>query len=92
MSPTKEKRPLPEERSFLEKLRPCPECGGRHLLLSRSHHYEIEVFDDPEEPAYTTLAREEASDVRCANPACSATVLAEDDLSETDADFVHDEL
>ena len=83
---------MPNEPPFLDKLKPCPECGGRHLLLSRSHHYEIEVFDDPEEPASTTLAREEASDVRCANPACSATVLAEDDLSDADKDSIHDEL
>ena len=83
---------MSDERPFLEKLKACPECGGRHLLLSRSHHYEIEVFDDPEEPASTTLARDEASDVRCANPACSHTILAEDDLSDADKDSIHDEL
>ncbi len=83
---------MSHDRSFLEKLEACPECGGRHLLLSRSHHFEIEVFDDPEEPAFTTLAREESSDVRCANPACSTTVLAADDLFDADKDFVHDEL
>ena len=83
---------MSEDLPFPEKLKACPECGGRHLLLSRSHHYEIEVFDDPEEPPYPTLARDETSGVRCANPACSATVLSEDDLSDADKDYVHDEL
>ena len=36
--------------------------------------------------------REEASSVRCANPACCATGLSEDDLSDADKDYVHDEL
>ena len=83
---------MTDDRPFLDKLEPCPECGGRHLLLWRSHFYENEVFDDPGEPAYVMLARQEASDVRCANPACSNVVLKEGDLSEMDLGCVHDEL
>lgn len=38
-----ERGDLRDGRPMLEKLKAYPECGGHHLLLLRSHHYEIDV-------------------------------------------------
>jgi hypothetical protein len=37
--------------AFLEKLGPCEECGGKHLLVSRSSDFEMEVLGGGEPTA-----------------------------------------